>query len=121
MGLFGPPVDHTCPVAGEVHRSLCCLEEDQGRSFGSLSVIPAYLAEMAPKAARRLQGSVGASRRVQALSVIPVKAFSAQGSAMKAMKAMKYPAFQGANRLRRRVKEMKAGNYKVAFDSANSI
>ena len=96
MGLFGPPVDHTCPVAGEVHRSLCCLEEDQGRSFGSLSVISAYLAEMAPKASRRLQ-------------------------VLKAMKAMKYPALQGANRLRRRVKEMTAGNYKVAFDSANSI
>ena len=55
----------------------------------------AYLAEMAPKASRRLQ-------------------------VLKAMKAMKYPAFQGAKRLRRGVKEMKAGNYKVAFDSART-
>ena len=59
--------------------------------------ISAYLAEMAPKAS--------ASRRLQVL---------------KAMTAMKYPAFQGAKRLHRGVEEMKAVNYKVAFDSART-
>jgi hypothetical protein len=36
------------------------------------------------------------------------------------MNAMKYPAFQGSKRLGRNVKEMKAGNSKVAFDSART-